>query len=622
MELSNEQIRIVEEINSGNNVQVNAVPGSGKTTTILGIAENTRKRILCLTFSRRLKEESEKRLTVRNCMFQTVHGASKYFYGKFLSDMGMWEIKKTPNFEILILDESQDFGFEHYRFVKKLISDNQNEVQIVILGDLNQTIFDQYAKVMSDSRFLSFAYRIYGQNNEWKFMPLTQSFRLTIENANFINKVILKTDKIYSTKQGVKPRLIVTNSTERNIDIINELYYYLELGYNISDIFLLMPTIVKYQQNIELINRISSMGILVYHCDKDMKYSVDCSNGKLNFLTYHSSKGLENKVVIILGFDESYYNCFRNDTTRTCPNILYVGFTRMTERLTLIKDCDRIFLPFIDKSKIRTYCDIVKGNLIEGIRREIVPNPRDIYVKDLLEAVKPTTIKEIIEMLTLEIKERSGTRINLEEKIYIAETNTYEYVADISGIAIISYFEMQATGKMSINKGLPLENFTIENTISKSISFNSSLTGMQYRKTQITRRDWISQRKMDECIERLEFFKTDSQFETVANRFHLSQHGMYNIIGVIDYINERKNILAEFKCKTEIAYEDIIQALLYTYISYKKYKTYLFNVITDQLIRIKFEYGKLEIIVNKIIDDLNLKTCIDDDEFINECLNY
>ena len=59
MDPSAEQLAVVKALCDGRNVVVDAVAGSGKTTTIVFIAQTmVQKRILILTYNRKLKEET------------------------------------------------------------------------------------------------------------------------------------------------------------------------------------------------------------------------------------------------------------------------------------------------------------------------------------------------------------------------------------------------------------------------------------------------------------------------------------------------------------------------------------------------------------------------------------
>ena len=54
---SNEQEAIIAQIIAGNSVCVSAVPGSGKTTTVLKLAKRSPDSILLLTYNSSLKTE-------------------------------------------------------------------------------------------------------------------------------------------------------------------------------------------------------------------------------------------------------------------------------------------------------------------------------------------------------------------------------------------------------------------------------------------------------------------------------------------------------------------------------------------------------------------------------------
>ena len=58
---------------------------------------------------------------------------------------------------------------------------------------------------------------------------------------------------------------------------------------------------------------------------------------KLAIATFHQSKGRERKYVIVLGFDDSYFNYYnRSSDTDICPSTLYVALTRAKRELHLL----------------------------------------------------------------------------------------------------------------------------------------------------------------------------------------------------------------------------------------------------------------------------------------------
>ena len=75
MQLSKEQIKIIE---SKGNIKINAVAGSGKTTTVIEYAKSRPKesRILYLAFNKSVKLEASKRFSeakLKNVQIETAH---------------------------------------------------------------------------------------------------------------------------------------------------------------------------------------------------------------------------------------------------------------------------------------------------------------------------------------------------------------------------------------------------------------------------------------------------------------------------------------------------------------------------------------------------------------------
>ena len=81
---SHEQKKIIYSLSTGKSVIVDAVAGSGKTTTILWIAKTfPEKKLLMLTYNRRLRDETREktnRFFINNMNVFTYHGfVSRYF---------------------------------------------------------------------------------------------------------------------------------------------------------------------------------------------------------------------------------------------------------------------------------------------------------------------------------------------------------------------------------------------------------------------------------------------------------------------------------------------------------------------------------------------------------------
>lgn len=184
---SAEQLAIVENLGRGFNIIVNSVAGSGKTTTSLHVAKGNsylRPHTLLLTYNARLKDETRmkaKELGLHtNLEVHSFHAfgildivkfAKPYIMGlgvKYYSpfcfrDAGIRATVENDgkpsdqftNYDIIIIDESQDMTNLYYSFVSKILRDHKEMYkcipQMLIIGDEHQCIF---AFNGSDSRFV------------------------------------------------------------------------------------------------------------------------------------------------------------------------------------------------------------------------------------------------------------------------------------------------------------------------------------------------------------------------------------------------------------------------------------------------------------------------------------
>jgi len=77
--------------------------------------------------------------------------------------------------------------------------------------------------------------------------------------------------------------------------------------------------------------------------------------GKVLFSTYHQSKGLERRIVILFCFNVSYYLFYAKDLNPlVCPEPLHVGASRASEELHLVgEDQPGDHLPFLDMDRLK-----------------------------------------------------------------------------------------------------------------------------------------------------------------------------------------------------------------------------------------------------------------------------
>ena len=379
---SDEQSKIVTTLLSDSNVLVDAVAGSGKTTTICWIAQACPEaNILLLTYNRKLKYETKQRLKswkIKSVQTHTYHSFCFNFYDVFGgTDQIILDVlektdsnqERSPTFEydLIIIDEVQDITPLYYSLVTHIVKSSKFVPKICVLGDPRQTIYEFNG---ADSRFLTLAPQLFSFGSNpypWVRCGLSTSYRLGSKVCDFINNVVLKKlgfikprpESSQNINPDVKPRYIFCDAF--GSAPIKELthHYLVKFGYTYNDIFVLAPSINSDLSPVKsLANNLSSnfnIPIFIPTSDTD-KLDAELITNKLVFATFHQAKGLERKCVLIFGFDSSYFYYYKQDVDKQiCPNEIYVGLTRCTERMTLIHHYKKSWLDFIDPTLISTY---------------------------------------------------------------------------------------------------------------------------------------------------------------------------------------------------------------------------------------------------------------------------
>lgn len=472
--LSEEQQVILSHIKQGYNIKVDAVAGSGKSTTVLSIAkDNPDKKVLQLTYNSALRSEIKEKVKdheLNNLIIHTYHSlAVQYYLSTSYTDTGIRYIlfhnlkssQLIPKYDIIVIDEAQDMTLIYYKLIVKFMNDMVNDkIQLVILGDVKQGLYEFKG---SDIRFLSLADKIWESNPYIKthqFEPCTMSmsYRITNQICSFINDVMLGENRIYACRDG-EPVKYIRNSLP-NIEkyIIYEINKLLENGRKPNEIFILGGSVKganSYIRKIE--NALVSQDIpcfvpMIETADKIEDQVID---GKIVFSTFHCVKGRQRPFVFIVGFDDTYFTYYARTLPKDqCPNTLYVGCTRASESLYLLEfdqyATDRP-LEFLKK----THHEMKELPYInfKGVPRTIFYQKEEVVDKgsQLQEKhyITPTELIKFIPESTIEIISPILDRIFIKETI-MGELNIpsmiktsqgfYEEVSDINGIAIPSMY--------------------------------------------------------------------------------------------------------------------------------------------------------------------------------------
>ena len=127
---------------AGQNVQVDAVPGAGKTTTLIEVARALTlvgRRALCLTYSRSLCDDWKSRLDM-NTKVYTFHSLATVLWStKIDRDYAMEQALQSKvlqrlDFDALLIDEGQDINALYHDLLVTLVQAVEHPIQIVIVG--------------------------------------------------------------------------------------------------------------------------------------------------------------------------------------------------------------------------------------------------------------------------------------------------------------------------------------------------------------------------------------------------------------------------------------------------------------------------------------------------------
>ena len=355
---SPEQQIILDHVAAGNHVVVNAVAGSGKSTTILSVAHAfPDKQVLQITYNSMLRHEMKEKVHnahLENLDVHTFHSlAVKYYVPSAHTDTELRHIihHRLPlnhppqkNWDILVLDEAQDMSFLYYQFIC-LFLENLGEhapKQLMVLGDHQQCLYQFKG---ADSRFLTMAPRIWSENA--KYFPgemvecsLQTSYRITAPMADFVNQAMLGHDRMLAPREG-EPVVYIRN-TRHNIEktVVYIVQQLLEQGNLPSDIFILSGSVKGLNSHIrKMENALCERGIPCHIPTMEQdKLDERVIEGKIVFSTFHCVKGRQRKFVFVVGFDHNYFlQMAQGQDPQQCPNTLYVGCTRAMERLYLLE---------------------------------------------------------------------------------------------------------------------------------------------------------------------------------------------------------------------------------------------------------------------------------------------
>lgn len=593
---SDEQQTVINNLKNGKNVICSAVAGSGKSSTVLATADQLPdKQILQITYNASLRLEIKEKVNVlglSNITIHTFHSlAVKYYSANCHTDTGIRSLllhnmkprSVIPKIDICMLDEFQDCTELYFKFVVKFIRDMCSPVQLLILGDPKQCLYEFKG---ADTRFLTMGERIWSgfsllRSNDFVHCSLVMSYRITNQMSRFVNQAMMGHELMSACRDG-EPVTYIRNN-RKNIEktvifTINEL---LNSGTKPNEIFVLAASVKGLNSHVrKMENALVEQNIPCHVPMFDTEKMDDrVIEGKIVFSTFHCAKGRQRKYVFLVGFDNNYFNQFARTLTdkSQCPNTLYVGCTRATHGLFLLEfdqyPTDRP-LEFLKMG----HHDFVKSDFVKfkGMPRSIFYTTESEMLRKSLIDKKYETPTKLIKFIPdyildvispiierIFVSGSPGIDINIPGVIQ-TKCGFFEAVSDLNGIAIPNMYYDSITEnpnnilyKMVENSLLDMKEHehaylkkivsdlpTHCETISDYLflaNVNNSIQERLYFKVKQIGRDeytWLSNSVIAQCFERLnqtiggELNKKDE----IISEFQLIHHSLEDSHAKIDQL--------------------------------------------------------------------------------------
>jgi len=467
--LNNEQTEIIYYIEDEQNVMVDSVAGTGKTTVILSNAKKIKhKQFLQITYNKSLKHEVREKIEkekINNLRVHTYHSIAYNYYSRSghkdieinrIVRENKRPIKDIEDFNILVIDEAQDMTYLYFQLIVKFLKDYGKKVQLLILGDYMQGLYEFKG---SDARFLTLAKEIWINSgvlltDNFKLCSMKTSYRITNQMCKFINNVMIGAERMKADREDMRVQYIRNSRYNTEKIVYFEIAKLLKEGVNPNEIFVLGGSVKGERSNIRRLENMLVENNVPCHVPMLENENIDerVTNGKVVFTTLHSVKGRERKYVFLVGFDNSYFRFYGRDLDRAiCPNTLYVGCTRASKGLYLLENDSRpgdrplefLKMNHRDMKKEEDYIHF--RGMHQTYFQKIDENDNlqrvRITATDLIKFVSITVIQEITTILDkiMIIENEAEDPIEIPSIIQ-TKGGYYEEVSDLNGIAITSMY--------------------------------------------------------------------------------------------------------------------------------------------------------------------------------------
>ncbi|GAW32305.1 UvrD-helicase domain-containing protein [Carboxydocella sp. JDF658] len=326
-------------------------------------------------------------------------------------DMALYALKQAKTkvdkkYTHIIIDESQDLTRVQLELLK-LLYNEKDYSSICFIADTAQSIYP-HSWLVKGRSFASIGFDMTGRS-----YSLSKNYRTTAQIAKAAYSLIEKDPEIIEDENFVQPSLIdrqgnfpvrryFTSPQDEAEYIVRELGQYVLKAYNPKDIAI----IAKNKEQLRYIKEQLDKAQITANIFE--RKEMDFEHEGIKLVTIHSVKGLEFKVVFIIGLNSGIipYISYADEEGRlvqetTDRKLLYVGMTRANDMLYLtcsgqpskfLQEINCEFLRLSPRAKIGCYYQIpiekyqFKEKIIDLFSRE--EQVRQWLINELQEKYK------------------------------------------------------------------------------------------------------------------------------------------------------------------------------------------------------------------------------------------
>lgn len=326
---------IVDHLERGYNIVVDAVAGSGKTTTVISLVESAHKRgqsSLVLMYNASVAASTRKRCRSGRAVISTVHAAFHNLCGctTVHNDDTLDTVLSSPlicssSFDVLVVDEAQDLDPLLARAIHRLITLCRIR-QLVFLGDSRQCI---YGFKGARPCYLTDAPALWESELCWVRLGLTCTYRLTQPMTHFVN-TLLDQNILSCARDDEAPAVVwVTANKEKEKQLVE----------------IIVDEVRKDWK------RGLTLAVLIPSFDEPCETSLSVVNGLAEHWSFRTVgagaesvgivstpqrfKGLEADIVVVTGFNRRNTG---EEIPTHLPNVAYVAATRARYKLIVVEN--------------------------------------------------------------------------------------------------------------------------------------------------------------------------------------------------------------------------------------------------------------------------------------------